>query len=159
MQEHLPLDFRLARLTVSSLRNLCEAQRAQGASNLTKEELVDFVTRNIDRRAVEDFCAAQEEIYFIENMAKAIKWAPSRRILSLDPESDYRMVNAVFTMKRSDATGQRLAAIFLMGGVALNYPIVSLFTGAREIAGVPLLYAYVFMAWVVLVALMAWVIE
>jgi hypothetical protein len=62
-------------------------------------------------------------------------------------------------MKRSDVTGQRLAAIFLMGCVLLNYPIISLFGGPTEVAGVPLLYAYVFGAWIVLIALMAWVIE
>jgi hypothetical protein len=62
-------------------------------------------------------------------------------------------------MKRSDITGQRLAAIFLMGCVLLNYPIISLFSGPREVGGVPLLYAYVFGAWILLIALMAWVIE
>jgi hypothetical protein len=62
-------------------------------------------------------------------------------------------------MKRSDATGQRLAAIFLMGCVLLNYPIISLFGGAREVFGVPLLYAYVFATWVAVIALMAWVVE
>ena len=63
-------------------------------------------------------------------------------------------------MKRSDVTGQRLAAIFLMGCVALNYPILSLFSRpAAEQAGVPPLYAYVFTAWVAIIALMAWVVE
>jgi hypothetical protein len=102
MQGHLPLELRLSRLTVASLRNLCEAQKVPGASNLKKEDLVDFVIENVERRVLEDFCSAQEDIYFIENMAKAIKWAPSRRIVSLNPKSDDRMVDAVFTMKRSD---------------------------------------------------------
>jgi hypothetical protein len=62
-------------------------------------------------------------------------------------------------MKRSDVTGQRLAAIFLMGCVLLNYPIVALFGGARELGGIPLLYAYVFATWVLVIALRAWVIE
>jgi hypothetical protein len=62
-------------------------------------------------------------------------------------------------MKRSDLTGQRLTAIFLMGVVALNYPILSLFALPRQVAGIPLLYVYVFAAWAVLIALMAWVIE
>jgi hypothetical protein len=62
-------------------------------------------------------------------------------------------------MKRSDVTGQRLAAIFLMGCVLLNYPILSLFARPAEVGGVPLLFAYVFAAWVVLIALMALVIE
>jgi hypothetical protein len=62
-------------------------------------------------------------------------------------------------MRRSDVTGQRLVAIFLMGCVLLNYPILSLFARPVEVAGVPLLFAYVFAAWVVLIALMALVIE
>ena len=62
-------------------------------------------------------------------------------------------------MKRSDATGQRLVAIFLMGCVLFNYPILSLFSRPAALAGVPLLYAYIFGAWVLLIALMTWVIE
>ncbi len=62
-------------------------------------------------------------------------------------------------MKSSDVTGQRLAAIFLMGCVLLNYPILSLFSRPGDQAGIPLLYAYVFAAWVLIIALMAWVIE
>jgi len=62
-------------------------------------------------------------------------------------------------MKRSGMTGQRLAAIFLMGWLLLDYPILSLFTRSGEIAGIPLLYAYLFGVWVLLIALMALVIE
>ena len=62
-------------------------------------------------------------------------------------------------MRRSGTTGQRLAAIFAMGCVLLDYPILSLFARDGEIAGVPLLYAYAFGAWALLIALMAFVIE
>jgi hypothetical protein len=62
-------------------------------------------------------------------------------------------------VKRSGITGQRLAAIFLMGCVLLNYPILSLFTRPVVIGGIPLLYAYLFGTWAALVALMAVVIE
>jgi hypothetical protein len=62
-------------------------------------------------------------------------------------------------MKRSGATGQRLAAIFMMGCVALNYPILFLFARRGDVAGIPLLFAYVFGAWALLIALMALVIE
>lgn len=102
IQEKLPLEFRISRLTVQSLRNLCEAQDVPGATNLLKEQLVKFVLKSIDRKAVEDFCRQQEDIYFAENMARAIKWAQSRKIVDVDPKSDYTMVDAVFTMRRSD---------------------------------------------------------
>ncbi len=98
----LPLEFRMSRLTVESLRNLCDAQNVSGASNLLKEQLIEFVRRSIGTRAVEDFCTAQEEIYFVENMAKAIKWAASRKIVDMDSDSDYTLVNAVFNLRRSD---------------------------------------------------------
>jgi hypothetical protein len=47
----------------------------------------------------------------------------------------------------------------MMGCVLLNYPILSLFARSEEIAGIPLLYAYVFGAWALLIGLMALVIE
>ncbi len=62
-------------------------------------------------------------------------------------------------MKRSDVTGQRLVAIFLMGCVLLNYPILALFARPVELAGIPLLFAWVFAAWVLLIVLMAVVTE
>jgi hypothetical protein len=102
MESKLPLKFRLSRLTVASLRNLCDTNRVAGASNLLKEDLVKFVHDNFDKSDLEDFCAAQEDIYFVEGMAKAIKWAASRKIVDLDPKSDHTMVNAVFTLRRSD---------------------------------------------------------
>lgn len=102
MASDLPLKFRLSRLTVESLRNLCDSQNVAGGWNLLKEQLVDFVQVNIGRRTLEDFCRAQEDIYFIEGMAKAIKWSASKKIVDLDPDSDRTLVNAVFTMRRSD---------------------------------------------------------
>jgi hypothetical protein len=62
-------------------------------------------------------------------------------------------------MKPSGATGPRLAAIFMMGCVALNYPILSLFSRRTTVAGIPLLYAYVFGAWLLLIVLAALVLE
>lgn len=62
-------------------------------------------------------------------------------------------------MRRAGATGQRLAAIFGMGCVLLNYPILSLFSRKAEVAGIPLLYLYIFGVWSVLIALMAVAVE
>ncbi|HEX9908298.1 MAG TPA: hypothetical protein VGB78_07545 [Thermoplasmata archaeon] len=102
MKSDLPLEFRLSRLTVESLRNLCDAQKVEGSSNLLKEDLVGYVLKNVDRHSIEDFCSSQEDIYFVEKMAKAIKWAASRKIIELDPRSDNTRVDGVFTMRRSD---------------------------------------------------------
>jgi len=102
MSTDLPLEFRLSRLTVQSLRNLCDTHNVPGASNLLKEDLVEFVLRHFDARTLDDFCSTQEDIYFVESMAKAIKWAASKKIVDLDPKSDYTMANGVFTLRRSD---------------------------------------------------------
>ena len=62
-------------------------------------------------------------------------------------------------MRQSDLTGPRLVAVFLLGGVLLNYPILAIFTRPEEVAGIPLLYGYVFGAWILLIGIMAWNVE
>ncbi len=62
-------------------------------------------------------------------------------------------------MNRSIITGQRLAAVFLLGCVLFNYPLIALFNKPGEIADIPLLYFFLFGAWALLIVLMAWVIE
>ena len=61
-------------------------------------------------------------------------------------------------MKRS-RRGQRLIALACLGGLLLNYPLLSLFNSARTIGGIPLLYAYLFVIWAALIALVAVVAE
>lgn len=55
--------------------------------------------------------------------------------------------------------GQRLAALFLLGGLLFNYPLLQLFSRDGAWFGLPLLYCYVFGAWAALIALMALVVE
>ena len=62
-------------------------------------------------------------------------------------------------MDRAGMTGQRLVATFALGVILLNYPILSLFTGAADVGGIPLLYAYVFVVWVLVIGLMAFAVE
>jgi hypothetical protein len=62
-------------------------------------------------------------------------------------------------MNRSGITGQRLVAVFLLGCVLFNYPLLSLFNNPWKILGVPLLYIYIFGAWTLLIGVMAYVIE
>jgi hypothetical protein len=62
-------------------------------------------------------------------------------------------------MKRSDRSGERLLATFVLGWVLLNYPILSLFARPLEMAGIPLLYAFVFATWSLLILIMALVVE
>ena len=62
-------------------------------------------------------------------------------------------------MPQHEQRGQRLIALFVLGCLLFNYPLLSLFNVAAEVLGVPVLYAYIFAAWALLVALMALVIE
>jgi len=62
-------------------------------------------------------------------------------------------------MIRPSIKGQRLAALFLLGFLLLNYPLLTLFAGTSQILGIPLLYAYVFVVWALLIGLMALVVE
>ena len=62
-------------------------------------------------------------------------------------------------MNRSRLTAQRLAALFLLGCALFNYPLLALFNRATEVFGIPLLYAFIFGAWLALIALMAVAIE
>ncbi len=55
--------------------------------------------------------------------------------------------------------GQRLAALFLLGCLLFNYPLLQLFARDGAVFGMPLLYCYVFGAWATLIGLMALVVE
>lgn len=53
------------------------------------------------------------------------------------------------TQKRS-----RLSVLFFIGGILFNYPVLSLFSDEnKEIFGIPLLFAYVFATWALLIGL------
>jgi hypothetical protein len=62
-------------------------------------------------------------------------------------------------MGELEAKGQRLVGLCLLGFVLFNYPILALFNVPTSIFGIPVLYAWIFFAWAVLIAAMAWVIE
>ena len=62
-------------------------------------------------------------------------------------------------MIRPSIKGQRLVALFLLGSLLLNYPLLNLFASDNQILGIPVLYAYVFTTWAFLIALMALVVE
>ena len=55
--------------------------------------------------------------------------------------------------------GQRFVALCMLGMLLFNYPILALFNQWGTVFGVPILYAYLFIAWAALIALMALVAE
>ena len=62
-------------------------------------------------------------------------------------------------MIRPSIRGQRLVALFLLGVLLLNFPLLNLFASPARVFGIPVLYAYVFAVWAALIALMVWVVE
>jgi hypothetical protein len=62
-------------------------------------------------------------------------------------------------MSNFGTRGQRLIALCMLGALLFNYPMLALFNVSAMIFGVPVLYAYIFIAWALLVALMAFVAE
>ncbi len=62
-------------------------------------------------------------------------------------------------MQRSMLSGQRLVAVFLVGCVLFNYPVLSLFDRTAAFLGMPLVFVYLFALWALLIGLMAWVVE
>ena len=62
-------------------------------------------------------------------------------------------------MFRPGIKSQRLGALFLLGCLLFNYPLLQLFSRNSEIAGIPVLYLYVFGAWGALIGLIALVVE
>ena len=62
-------------------------------------------------------------------------------------------------MEREELKGQRLIALFIFGCLLFNYPVLSLFNVPADVFGVPVLYAFIFAAWTLLIALMAFAAE
>ena len=56
-------------------------------------------------------------------------------------------------------SGARLIALFLLGTLLFNYPLLYLFNVDRYFFGIPLIYCYVFGAWALLIGLTALVVE
>jgi hypothetical protein len=62
-------------------------------------------------------------------------------------------------MSGSSIRSERLVAIFLLGVLLFNYPLLALFNSAAEAFGIPLLYTYIFISWALLIGLLALVVE
>jgi hypothetical protein len=56
-------------------------------------------------------------------------------------------------------TAQRLLALFALGWLLLNFPLLGLWDRDAVVAGIPLLPAALFAGWAVLIGVLAWVTE
>ena len=62
-------------------------------------------------------------------------------------------------MYKSSRKGQRLIGLFLLGCLLFSYPLLAIFNVRATVFGVPLLYAYLFTAWTLLIVLVAATME
>ena len=62
-------------------------------------------------------------------------------------------------MPKGSRKGARLVALFLFGCLLFNFPFLTLFNVRATVFGVPVLYAYLFVAWGLLVALVWAIVE
>jgi hypothetical protein len=60
---------------------------------------------------------------------------------------------------RDSQTGDRLIALFLLGVLAISPPLLAIFRAQGVILGIPALFFYLFVAWAVLIGLLALAIE
>lgn len=54
---------------------------------------------------------------------------------------------------------ENMIILFVVGGLALNYPLLSIFDRLLLSLGIPLLYLYVFLVWLIIILLMALIAE
>ena len=62
-------------------------------------------------------------------------------------------------MSEFESKGQRFVALCMLRMLLFNYPILALFNVSGSLLGVPVLYAYIFIAWAGLIASMAFIAE
>ena len=62
-------------------------------------------------------------------------------------------------MPKSSRKGPRLVGLFLLGCLLFTYPMLALFNVRATVMGVPVLYAYLFAAWALLIVLVALTME
>jgi hypothetical protein len=62
-------------------------------------------------------------------------------------------------MEEFDVRAQRLTALCVLGLLLFGYPLLAVFNVEATVLGIPVLYAYFFVAWAALIALMALVAE
>jgi len=58
-------------------------------------------------------------------------------------------------MSDSETRGQRFVALCMLGILLFNYPVLALFNVPGTLFGIPVLYAYIFIAWAALIGMMA----
>lgn len=62
-------------------------------------------------------------------------------------------------MPEAKRQNERLVVILIIGVIALNYPLIFLFSKVRVLFGIPILYLYIFTIWSILIVCIALILE
>jgi hypothetical protein len=62
-------------------------------------------------------------------------------------------------MPESHRKSERLIGMLIVGVIALNYPLLSLFSKIKLIFGIPMLYLYLFLFWAIFIICVALILE
>ncbi|MEA2116514.1 MAG: hypothetical protein U9P36_14180 [Thermodesulfobacteriota bacterium] len=62
-------------------------------------------------------------------------------------------------MHETKRQNERLIVIMIVGVIALNYPLLSLFSKTKLIFGIPVLYLYLFIVWFIFIGCVAVILE
>jgi len=57
-------------------------------------------------------------------------------------------------MTRTEIIGRRMVGLFLLGMSIFNFPVLSLFDRSVLVFGIPVLFLYLFSAWILFIFLM-----
>jgi hypothetical protein len=58
-------------------------------------------------------------------------------------------------MREAARINERLVGVALAGGIALNFPLLYLFSGHGRVLGIPVLFLYLFLVWGGIIGLVA----
>lgn len=56
-------------------------------------------------------------------------------------------------------TRARLVALFVLGLLLMNFPLLSLFSREHLLLGMPVLYVYLYGVWALVIGLLIWLME
>jgi hypothetical protein len=62
-------------------------------------------------------------------------------------------------VKKPGPSGARIACVFLLGCLLFSFPLIALFNVPGRVFGVPVLFAYLFFAWALVIVLVAVLVE
>lgn len=76
---------------------------------------------------------------------------------SKDKSSDLRRDDK--QIPEPERRGERLIGLLIWGLILLNFPILSIFSGSALVFGLPVLYFYLFSAWLIIIGITALVLR